>query len=71
VNYTAIDASQSVQPVAAITSWSVCACVGTLWTMTDSQVRQRYVGALKRVSGSSYWGRFEYVVVFRRYIARS
>jgi hypothetical protein len=37
----------------------------------DYQDRQRYVGALKRVSGRSYWGRFEYVVVFRRYITRS
>jgi hypothetical protein len=48
-----------------IISWSVCARVGTLWMVMDYHDRQRYVGALKRVSGRSYWGGFEYVVVFR------
>lgn len=38
--------------------------------MMVHQNEQRYAHALKRASGSSYWGRFEYFVVFGRCITR-
>ena len=52
-----------------IVLWSVCVYVRTLWRVTDYQVLQYYIYALKCEFRSSYWGRFKYVIVFRRYIA--